>query len=659
MEACQWKKVEAVAIHNKEAINMLKRILLFTLIALVIFPALTLGINVADFGAVGDGIIDDTAAIQAAIDDAEAQWRKIGGVIVTPTVHIQEGVYAITGLLVEANVTIKGAGMHSTVLVHTGNRPAIDIAHIYDKGAGHYQKDAMQFITDLTISGHTILAEGIKPDQIGIRVNADCVSIRDVWVNRMSGSAGILLSAGISSVVVDCFVTECYNGNGIEATAALRRIPCVDAGGVLADGDTVVGATSGQTAIVRHYYPETLCAPAGDIELYNVSGTFTKGERIEKAGDPTAYITVADVGRNAINEYYLRFNTTPRISGNKFRWNKCGILIDSVAWPWITDNLIESNITGSGSQYGTAGRPGIALELRRTYNPRAAGARIFSNYYENHVSEMVIAVPGALIAYNSHAVRKQAPDNRTTKSTDILVRGYRCSISHEQVIGGLDGVFNINARETLIESCVWGSGANRQRVEERDLQGRPEHVKEAVLIDHMLDGKVADSRAPRAHRSYYLDALYSLSGVPMSAQNFQSDGGKYVFGTGYTANTIQYADQVPTRGTWLQGDIIFNSNPEDKGNLGWVVIESGTFGTLNGGNTTGSIESGGNQLVVNTQRRIRNGDFISIDGVDGVFMVVDRADNVITLSGNAAVAASDAAVSYWAAVIETFGKIGK
>jgi len=44
--------------------------------------------NVKDYGAVGDGIADDTVAIQAAVDVAD------GGVILLPP-----GVYNITGAL--------------------------------------------------------------------------------------------------------------------------------------------------------------------------------------------------------------------------------------------------------------------------------------------------------------------------------------------------------------------------------------------------------------------------------------------------------------------------------------------------------------------------------------------------------------------------------
>lgn len=45
--------------------------------------------NVRDFGAVGDGVTDDTAAIQAAIDAAAATDD--------PVIQFPEGVYRVVG----------------------------------------------------------------------------------------------------------------------------------------------------------------------------------------------------------------------------------------------------------------------------------------------------------------------------------------------------------------------------------------------------------------------------------------------------------------------------------------------------------------------------------------------------------------------------------
>jgi len=79
--------------------------------------------NVLDFGAKGDGISDDTAEIQAAIDAAHAAG---GG-----TVYVPAGTYIVSGtsdksdgaIRLLSNVTLQGAGMGETTLKVRDDNP--------------------------------------------------------------------------------------------------------------------------------------------------------------------------------------------------------------------------------------------------------------------------------------------------------------------------------------------------------------------------------------------------------------------------------------------------------------------------------------------------------------------------------------------------------
>lgn len=77
-------------------------------------------VNPVDFGAVGDGVADDTAAIQAAINSAYANYNK--------TVYVPNGIYKITGTItIQQGVMIMCPGSqgsneaYGTVFVHNSN----------------------------------------------------------------------------------------------------------------------------------------------------------------------------------------------------------------------------------------------------------------------------------------------------------------------------------------------------------------------------------------------------------------------------------------------------------------------------------------------------------------------------------------------------------
>lgn len=69
-------------------------------------------VSVKDFGAVGDGVADDTAAIQAAINAASA---ANGGIVYVPA-----GTYSVKALLMKSNVSIFGAGDCSVLSLAEG-----------------------------------------------------------------------------------------------------------------------------------------------------------------------------------------------------------------------------------------------------------------------------------------------------------------------------------------------------------------------------------------------------------------------------------------------------------------------------------------------------------------------------------------------------------
>lgn len=104
------------------------------------------GVSVLDFGAVGDGVTDDTAAIQAAIDYAETQVLKrlYGGF----SVYFPNGAYLISSTLTleEAGTPSGGSGENGVSLVGEGatsssiiaNNPTFDYVSFVGTAARSY-----------------------------------------------------------------------------------------------------------------------------------------------------------------------------------------------------------------------------------------------------------------------------------------------------------------------------------------------------------------------------------------------------------------------------------------------------------------------------------------------------------------------------------------
>lgn len=165
-------------------------------------------VSVKDFGAVGDGVTDDSAAIQSAIEAV----RMVGGGVV----NIPAGTFIANGLVLYSSISLVGAGSRSTFLKPnaTDNTKLISI---YPLSLAPPAEGLQSFINirGLFLSG--VATKATTSNQHGI------------WIEpALLGVADSTPTIGISNVVIEDVQVVSMSGRGLHCRAQSYASPALE-----------------------------------------------------------------------------------------------------------------------------------------------------------------------------------------------------------------------------------------------------------------------------------------------------------------------------------------------------------------------------------------------------------------------------------------------
>lgn len=155
-------------------------------------------VSVKDFGAVGDGVTNDTAAIQAAIDYVASLG---GGQVFFPPVT---GYYLVTGLALKQGVTLT-----SGMTAYGYAAGPVDTVRIGSNTAGWVIDTPATAITSVGIIGLTITGPGAGTATGGVRFrNVSWSTVTYCNFNNFENQ-GFLHVSGLAVTISYCLTTNC------------------------------------------------------------------------------------------------------------------------------------------------------------------------------------------------------------------------------------------------------------------------------------------------------------------------------------------------------------------------------------------------------------------------------------------------------------------
>ena len=531
------------------------------------------GVDVMQFGTRANGVQDETARIQAALD---AHLRvKFGGIGLTfpvsGTLTLRSG-----HQLDLSSATIEQTTANTRTILLPAAVDDVIIKNGHIAGLGTDRTDAPGLLSlpvgIYGLGGSSLTIRDVRfSNHGGSAVHVNGYTDLALYRNRVTGPGGytVLTSIGGRGLVfTDCDDVTC-SGNrvadvsiGIESESGNRRVVV---------SDNIIDRCGGQHGLYLGSGHEVLTVSGNVIE--NIA---LQGIKVQNNDDifPGLSATSITIGGNAIRNVgshgILVINTktgtavegfdTLSIVGNSIDaiTGDDGINVDLVNGFTISGNTI-SNITEGDGVHITRSTVGLVSDNvvngSGRNGVRIGGdtdhVRVIDNTFRNPANNNTVG--GVLAAVESYGV--YAPQ-ATTTNVDIISN--HISADNGKMRYGMFIASDVS-------QASW-------RVVDNWVEGAFEYgARFAAPVTNLLD-----------LRDNHFDGVIAPTlNQPTDSQ--RGNTGREFYGTG-----------VPTVGAWLRGDILWESTPAAGSAKAWVCVAGGTPGTwVDLANTVGATATGG------------------------------------------------------------------
>jgi len=290
-------------------------------------------VNVKWFGAVGDGSIDDTVAIQKALD-------------ITGDIYVSEGVYNVTGLDVHGDTTISGNG--KLMLIDNTNK---SILSIVEGSSNVYIKD---ITLDANMENQEVTTEPVRYTSSTIAINSsDTNKTKNIKIDNCkilnSITNGILFFNGCEDVSVTNNIidkTNWFSGMQLSATNGTSKnfvvsgniITNVQAAGIVCNyidgcvvsnntimnGDMGVGTHKGDGITGYYYMNNNLVVSDNTIANSGNHGIHVAGINVTVSNNSISDPVLAGIAVGDSSQAKGRLSTNISVTGNTLSKAKVG-----------------------------------------------------------------------------------------------------------------------------------------------------------------------------------------------------------------------------------------------------------------------------------------------------------------------------------------------